>query len=48
MSIQTNLTPAVVETYTVTSVLDADTLQPVVVPTPPNFGIFSSVWGTEG
>ena len=48
MSIQTNLTPAVVETYTVTSVLDADTLQPVVVPTPPNFGIFSSVWGTGG
>ncbi|MGA7740397.1 MAG: hypothetical protein WCE40_01020 [Polyangia bacterium] len=48
MSIQTNLTPAVVETYTVTSVLDADTLQPVVVPTPPIFGIFSSVWGTGG
>jgi hypothetical protein len=48
MSIQANLTPEVIKTYTITSVLDADTLQPVVVPTPPNFGTFSSVWGTGG
>ena len=48
MSIQTNLTPAVVETYTVTSVLDADTLQPVVVPTPATMGTFSSIWSTGG
>ncbi len=47
MSIQTNLTPAVVETYTVTSVLDADTLQPVVVPIPPLFGNFDSAQDTS-
>src|SRR5271157_3123868 len=47
MSIQTNITPAIVEDYSVTSVLDADTLQPVVVPTPPQLGTFTSVQDTS-
>lgn len=41
MSIQTNLTPAVIEDYAVTAVLDADTLAPPTTPNPATSGTFA-------